>query len=112
MRVSGGAANPERLGSRIGIVIMVVAAVGGVLSWYGAYTAGAFEEIQRLIIAGGLFVGLGVVGAVVWARNSFTRYLRYWLVRLIYEQREQTEQLMADHRDQMERLIAAIKERG
>jgi hypothetical protein len=111
LRVSGGAANPERLGGRIGIAIMVVAAVGGVLCWYGAYTAGAFEEIQRLIIAGGLFVGLGVVGAVIWVRNSFTRYLRYWLVRLIYEQREQTEQLVADHHDQMERLIAALKER-
>jgi hypothetical protein len=27
-------------------------------------------------------------------RNSLTRYLRYWLIRLIYEDREQTERLI------------------
>ena len=41
----------------------------------------------------GLLVGL--VGVVLWLRNSLTRYLRYWLIRLIYEDREQTERLIA-----------------
>jgi hypothetical protein len=39
------------------------------------------------------------VGIVIWARNSITRYLRYWIVRLVYEQREQTEQLVQALRD-------------
>lgn len=112
LKVSGGGANPERQGGRWGISLMIVAAIGGVLSWYAAYTAGRFEDIQRMIILGGLFVGLGVVGAVIWMRNSLTRYLRYWLIRLIYEQREQTEQLVAGHRDQIDRLIEAFREQG
>ena len=35
-------------------------------------------------------VGIAIVGIVIWARNSITRYLRYWIIRLVYEQREQT----------------------
>jgi hypothetical protein len=31
---------------------------------------------------------------VIWIRNSTTRYLRYWMIRLVYEQREQTELLI------------------
>jgi hypothetical protein len=45
-------------------------------------------------------VGLVVVGIVIWARNSLTRYLRYWIIRLVYEQREQTEQLIQALRDE------------
>ena len=100
LKVSGGGANPERQGGRWGIALMIVAAVGGVLSWYAAYNAGRFEEIQRMIILGGLFVGLGIVGAVIWVRNSLTRYLRYWIIRLVYEQREQTDQLIRALRDE------------
>ena len=62
LKVTGGGANPERLGAQWGI-------------------------------------GLTVVGIVIWARNSLTRYLRYWIVRLVYEQREQTEQLVQALRD-------------
>jgi len=52
---------------------------------------------------------VGVVGAVIWVRNSFTRYMRYWLIRLIYEQREQTDSLVAEQREQMDRLIELVR---
>jgi hypothetical protein len=112
LKVTGGAANPERLGTRLGIAVVVAGLIGAVLCWYGAYTADRFEEIQRLIIAGSACVGLAIVGAVLWVRNSLTRYFRYWLVRLVYEQREQTDQLVAEQRTQMDRLLAAIREAG
>jgi hypothetical protein len=38
---------------------------------------------------------VGIVGVALWIRNSITSYLRYWLIRLIYEDREQTERLIA-----------------
>jgi hypothetical protein len=44
-------------------------------------------------------IGLAIVGIAIWVRNSLTRYLRYWIVRLVYEQREQTEQLIQALRD-------------
>ncbi len=38
-------------------------------------------------------MGFTVVGAALFVVFTLTRYFRYWLVRLIYEQREQTDQL-------------------
>ena len=69
LKVTGGGANPERLGA-----------------WWGI----------GLTILG--FV-VAIVGIAIWLRNSLTRYLRYWIVRLVYEQREQTEQLIQALRD-------------
>ncbi|MFI0406839.1 hypothetical protein [Actinomadura sp. 3N508] len=44
------------------------------------------DQMEMLVLA--LFgVGLGVLGSVVYARNSMTRFMRYWLLRVIYEQR-------------------------
>jgi hypothetical protein len=110
LKVTGGAANPERLGARLGLALVVIGLAGAAVCWYTAYNAGAFEEIQRMIIAGAAFVGVAIVGVVVWMRNSMTRYFRFWLVRLVYEQREQTEQLVAAQREQMDRLISTIRE--
>jgi hypothetical protein len=110
LKVSGGGANPERLGSLAGLAVIVVGLAGAVICFFGAYNATRFEVIQRLIVLGAAFGALAVVGAVVWVRNSLTRYLRYWLIRLIYEQREQTGTLVAEQRQQMERLIASIRE--
>jgi hypothetical protein len=110
LKVSGGGANPERLGSLGGLAIIVVGLAGAVVCFFGAYNATRFEVIQRLIILGGAFAAVAIVGAVVWVRNSLTRYLRYWLIRLIYEQREQTGTLVAEQREQMDRLIATIRE--
>ena len=110
LKVTGGAANPERAGVRLGIALVVIGLAGAAICWYTAYNAGRFEEIQRMIIAGAAFVGVAIVGVVVWLRNSMTRYFRYWLVRLVYEQREQTEQLVASQRAQMDRLIDTIRE--
>ena len=42
---------------------------------------------------------ISIVGIVIWLRNSMTRYLRYWIIRLVYEQREQTEQIVKALRD-------------
>jgi hypothetical protein len=39
-------------------------------------------------------IGISVVGIVIWIRNSLTRYLRFWIIRLVYEQREQTDRLI------------------
>jgi hypothetical protein len=34
------------------------------------------------------------VAAVLWARCSLSRYLRYWLVRQIYEDRSSTDRIV------------------
>jgi hypothetical protein len=96
LKVSGGGANPERTAERVGIGLIVFGFVIAFLSWWSAYNAGSFEDIHRAAIFALIGVGVALVGAIVWLRNSLTRYLRYWIIRLVYEQREQTDRLL-DH---------------
>jgi hypothetical protein len=93
LKLKGGGANPERTGASWGIGLAIVGAIIVVIAWLsgkGGNTAAKLDSEVAAII--GLLVGL--VGLALWLRNSLTRYLRYWLIRLIYEDREQTERLI------------------
>jgi hypothetical protein len=100
LKVTGGGANPERLGAAWGIGLTIVGFVVGIISWFSAQDSKDVNVILRSQIFAFIGVGIAVVGIVIWLRNSLTRYLRYWIVRLVYEQREQTEQLIQALRDQ------------
>jgi hypothetical protein len=103
LKVSGGGANPERLGSYWGIGLTIVGFVIAIISWWSALDSpgdgsGTSTQLRAICftIVGG---ALAIVGIAIWVRNSITRYLRYWIIRLVYEQREQTEQLVKALRD-------------
>jgi hypothetical protein len=93
LKLKGGGANPERTGALWGVGLAIVGGIIVVIAWLsgkGGNTSAKLDaEIAAVI---GLLVGL--VGLALWVRNSLTRYLRYWLIRLIYEDREQTERLI------------------
>ncbi len=91
LKLSGGGANPERMGAMWGIGLTVVGFIVAVISWLSATNANNTADIERSIIMGTIGVGLAIVGIAIWVRNSMTRYLRDWIIRLVYEQREQTE---------------------
>ena len=93
LKLKGGGANPERTGASWGIGLAIVGGIIVVIAWLsgkGGNTSAKLDSEVAAII--GLLVGL--VGLALWLRNSLTRYLRYWLIRLIYEDREQTERLI------------------
>jgi len=46
------------------------------------------------VILAVLGLSLAVIGSAVWFRHSLTRYFRYWLTRLIHEQRAQTDRVV------------------
>ena len=102
LKVTGGGANPERRGSQLGIGLTVLGFVVAIIAWFSALDApsdtGAVTAL-RAVIFGFIGVGIAVIGIIIWVRNSLTRYLRYWIIRLVYEQREQTEQLVQAQRD-------------
>ena len=101
LKVTGGGANPERLGSQWGIGLTILGFVIAFISWWSALDAGPNDALSALRSETFAIIGVGiaVVGIVIWLRNSLTRYLRYWIVRLVYEQREQTDQLAEALRD-------------
>jgi len=95
LKVTGGMANPERLAGKWGIGLTIFGFVVAFISWWSAFNAGTFEDIFRSQIFALIGIGISVVGMVIWIRNSLTRYLRFWIIRLVYEQREQTDRLIA-----------------
>jgi hypothetical protein len=96
LKLKGGGANPERNGINIGIGLAIVGFIVVVIVWLSSKGSGANNADARLDAVAAGFIGLlvGIVGIVLWLRNSITSYFRYWLVRLIYEDREQTERLI------------------
>ena len=55
--------------------------------------------IHPRIHAGALLLGFGlaivVAGAALFVRYSMSKFLRFWLVRLVHEQRAETDRLIA-----------------
>ncbi len=103
LKVTGGGANPERLGSQWGIGLTILGFVVAGISWWNALDAPGDGSGTATMLRSEIFaligIGISVIGIVIWLRNSITRYLRYWIIRLVYEQREQTEQLIQALRD-------------
>jgi hypothetical protein len=101
LRVTGGRANPEKNGLILGIVAWAAAVVLELIAYFTSHgTDSALEQRDMIILA--LFgVVLAVIGTGLVVRFALTRYFRYWLVRLIYEDREQTD-----------RIVAALERRG
>jgi hypothetical protein len=94
MKLKTGRANVENIWLTVGVVLMVA----GIALAFGAYTAslnvtatpGSNVDVldsnsyTPLAIAG---LAITVAGGFVFLRYSLTRFLRFWLLRQIYEQR-------------------------
>jgi hypothetical protein len=95
LKVTGGMANPERLAGKWGIGLAIFGFVVAIVSWWSAFNSADLGTNIRSQIFAAIGIGISLVGIVLWIRNSLTRYFRYWLIRLVYEQREQTDRLIA-----------------
>ncbi len=99
IKLGGSVAKMERIGAIVGLVAALVGAIVAIVAYSGAQNAGDFATIYRDQVLGGVGILVAIVGALVWLRNSITRHLRWWMIRNIYEQREQTDRLIEALRD-------------
>jgi hypothetical protein len=80
---------------RLGVLLMV----GGVALTVIAYSAshGTRLDLDQRddIIAALIGVALTITGAALFIRYSIAQFFRFWLARLIYEQRAATDRLLA-----------------
>lgn len=94
LKVGGGKANPERTWLKLGIVAMVAAVVIEIIAWLGSHgTKDALSQRDYIIVAL-LGLTIGVIGVGLFVTFTLTRYLRYWLIRLIYQDRESTDRVI------------------
>lgn len=71
-----------------GIVLMPVGLLLVLVGWFGASGTTEFSSQVPYVLSGGVLgLGLTIVGAALFLRYSLARYLRFWLLRLVYEER-------------------------
>jgi hypothetical protein len=95
LRVTGGRTNPERNGLILGFVLWVAAIVLEFVAYFSSHGTDSALEQRDMIILACFGVAVAVIGTGLVVRFALTRYFRYWLVRLIYEDREQTDRIVA-----------------
>ena len=101
LRATGGRANPDRWIFRIGLILTLAGLAFTVVSFiltgkpYDTEGGNLHQSNHVDLVVSAVF-GLSItfVGLVMITVSSFKRFMRYWLVRLVYEYREQTDRVV------------------
>lgn len=94
LKVTGGRATPERTWMIVGAVAMVAGVVLAALSWGLTQSTESSLDFASYNAMGNFAIALTVAGSVLYLVMSLKRYFRYWLIRLIYEQRDQADRMV------------------
>ncbi|CAN5849428.1 hypothetical protein BH24ACT3_BH24ACT3_09550 [soil metagenome] len=90
-----------------GIALPVIGVVVILIGWYGASGTTVESEQLPYVISGGLLgLALVVAGGALFVRYSLSRLFRWWLVRILHEQRAQTDRTV----EALGRIDAALHE--
>jgi hypothetical protein len=94
LKVTGGKANPERAWLILAGIGMIVGIVLALVGWLSTSGTTSVLEIADFSAMGQFGLTLTVASTGLFVVMSMRRYFRYWLVRLIYEQRDQTDRIV------------------
>jgi hypothetical protein len=97
MHVKGTNGSSERWLLVTGVALVAVGLVLAVLGAAQVVNSGDSPADQRAAMASGCLLGIVLViaGAAVFVRYSMGRYLRFWLIRLVYEGHSDTDRIVA-----------------
>jgi hypothetical protein len=104
LRSDAAELNVRRSGARDGLyqAAGAVAMVAGVVVAFVAYQLSLGKDdsrdIQSLQILAIAMLALAIVGAAVFLRYSLARFLRFWLLRQLYESQAHVDQVVASLR--------------
>ena len=106
VRGQGGAVEGRLL--VLGIVLAVLGLVMVVVAWFRASDTTVQHEQIDYLISGGLGgIGVTLIGVAIYLRYAMTCYLRLWFVRLMLEQRAQTDRTV----EALDRVVKAMGDR-
>ena len=95
MKLRDPATSRDRMWLAAGIALMVVGIVLAAVAYpmsHGTTNPLQQSDAITLALAG---IAATVVGAALFLRFSIAMFLRFWLARVIYEQKAQTDRLLA-----------------
>jgi len=100
MNIRTPQAEQERWALVGGIAAMVAGLLFIIAGWWGASGTTLIVDALAYVMSGGILgLALVIIGAALFVRYSTTRYLRFWLVRQIYEEQANTDRIVAATRD-------------
>ena len=94
MKLRDPATSRERLWLGLGVALMIIGAGLGLASFLISHNSS-----DPLVQNDAVTLGLGgivaaLIGGALFLRFSIASFLRFWLARLIYEQKAQTDRLL------------------
>lgn len=94
--LKGAGAAAERWMLVVGTLLVVVGVALGIVGAVQTINAGDSPADQRAFTASGVLLGivLAVAGAALFIRYSLGRFMRFWLIRLVYENRAETDRIV------------------
>ena len=94
MQVKDPAAGRDRLALRGGLTLMIIGVIVAIVAYAQSHnTPNPLEQRDAIIIAL-IGVTVTVFGAALFLKGSLATFLRFWLARLIYEQKAQTDRIV------------------
>ena len=86
LKVKTGGSGSEATWAAVGVVLMIGGAVVALASFIASGSISDTRDVLSTVILAVFGLCVVVTGAAVFLRYSFSRFLRFWLLRLIYEQ--------------------------
>ncbi|MEP6624069.1 MAG: hypothetical protein ABJC79_06485 [Acidimicrobiia bacterium] len=94
MQVRDPAAGRDRLFARGGLTLMIIGVIVAIAGYVQSHGTTNPLGQRDAIIIGLIGVAVSVVGSALFLRGSIAGFLRFWLARLIYEQKAQTDRIV------------------
>jgi hypothetical protein len=96
LKLQGSSGSAERWMLVVGAILAIVGVVLAVMGAIQVINSGDSPADQRAFMASGSLLGLVLVvaGAALFVRYSLGRYMRFWLIRLVYEGRADTDRIV------------------
>lgn len=89
VRIKTGRAEAEARFTVLGVVGLALGAVICFLAYFQSTGQGNTRDVISSVILALFGLSVTVIGAALFLRYSVARFLRFWLLRLIYEQKDQ-----------------------
>ena len=83
--VKSGSHQRDGLFQAVGLGLMVVAVVAVLVAYSASLGSDDARDIQSLIVLSVGMLALAVLGGALFLRYSISRFLRFWLLRQLYE---------------------------
>ena len=95
MRLADPALSRDRLLLKVAIALLVIGPVLGAVAYGLSHSTENPLQQRDAIVVALLGVSLAVVGGAMYLRYSLAGFLRFWLARLTYEQKAQTDRVVS-----------------